>query len=221
MKHDLKIYAKGVVCAIGLLGSGYTYAVDEGNWLVRGRIINVNPNDSSSSVSTLANSGVGVDSASTVEVDFTYMIQANIGLELILGTTKHDLVGTGSIAGLNKIGEVGVLPPTLTAQYHFSPKSSTRPYAGVGLNYTMFYSEKTSSSLQGALGNTSMSLDPSFGLSAQAGLDIDIDNDWYFNLDLKYIQISTTAELDSNGTKRSVDVDINPWVIGIGVGKSF
>ena len=41
------------------------------------------------------------------------------------------------------------------------------------------------------------------------------------NLDLKYINISTTAHLDSTGTQRTVDVDINPWVLGIGIGKAF
>jgi outer membrane protein len=211
----------GLVTALTFLLTGNAFSASAGDFLVRGRIINVSPNDDSSVVSTLAGTGVGVESQATIEVDFTYMLESNIGLELILATTKHDLTGKDGISGLGTIGEVGVLPPTLTAQYHFSPGATIRPYAGLGLNYTLFYSEEASSSLEGALGSTSVSLDNSFGLAAQAGVDIDLNKDWYLNLDLKYIQIDTTATLDSGGTKRSVDVDINPWVMGVGIGKTF
>jgi outer membrane protein len=216
-----KMLVTGFMLTAAVTASSQASANDQGDLLVRGRIINVNPNDSSGTVSTIPGSGVKVDSATTLELDFTYMIRPNIGLELILATTKHDIKGDGTIGALDKVGETGVLPPTLTAQYHFAPKATIRPYAGIGVNYTLFYSEKASSSLEGALGSTSVSLDNSFGLAAQAGVDVDINKDWFLNLDLKYINISTTAELNSGGTTRSVDVDINPWVIGIGVGKTF
>ena len=215
MQSNHKILITGLVlAATTLAASNNACANDQGDFLVRGRLINVNPNDSSSAVSGIADSGVTVDSKSTVELDFTYMVKPNIGLELILATTKHDIKGDGSISALGKIGETGVLPPTLTAQYHFAPKASVRPYAGVGINYTLFYSAKTA----GALAGSSLSLDNSFGLAAQAGVDIDINKEWFMNLDMKYISIKTTATIDSN---TSVDVDINPWVLGIGIGKKF
>lgn len=219
--YKYKTVIAGLMLAATTVASHAAFANDQGDLLVRGRIINVNPNDSSGAVSTIGGSGVTVDGKSTVELDFTYMVRPNIGLELILATTKHDIKGDGTISALGKVGETGVLPPTLTAQYHFAPKASIRPYAGLGINYTLFYGAKTSSSLDGALGSTSISLDNSFGLAAQAGVDIDINKDWFMNLDLKYINISTTAHLDSTGTQRTVDVDINPWVLGIGIGKAF
>lgn len=211
-----------ILAATTMVTSNNACAANQGDLLVRGRLINVKPNDSSGRVTGIAGSGVSVDGKSTVELDFTYMLKPNIGLELILATTKHDIKATGSISGLGKVAETGVLPPTLTAQYHFNPTASIRPYAGLGINYTLFYSAKTTSSLDTALGgSTSISLDNSFGLAAQAGVDIDINQDWFMNLDLKYINISTTANLDTGGTTRSVDVDINPWVIGLGIGKTF
>ena len=204
-----------------LLSAGPALALEKGDLLVRGRLIHVSPNDDSGEVTTLDGSGVTVDSATTLELDFTKMLTDHWGLELILGTTKHDIDAAGSIEALGNIGDTGVLPPTLTLQYHFLPDGTVRPYLGAGLNYTLFYSESSSDSLDGALGATSVSLDSSLGLAAQTGMDIGLGETWFLNFDVKYISMTTEATLNSGGTIRTVDVDINPWVFGIGVGRSF
>ena len=197
-------------------------AQEPGNWLVRGRVIHVTPNDRSGEVTTLAGSGVGVGDDTAAELDITYMLRPNWGLELILGTTQHDLTGKGTIANLGKIGKTALLPPTLTLQYHFAPKTDVRPYAGIGVNYSKFYNEKSTNSLDTGLGGpTTINLDDSWGLAAQAGVDVGLKNDWFVNFDLKYIQIETKATLVTGSTTRTVDVDINPWVFGIGIGKRF
>ena len=197
-------------------------AQEPGNWIVRGRVIHVTPNDRSGEVTTLAGSGVGVGDDTTAELDITYMLRPNWGLELILGTTQHDLTGKGTIANLGKIGKTALLPPTLTLQYHFTPKADVRPYAGIGVNYSKFYNEKSTNSLDTGLGGpTNINLDDSWGLAAQAGVDVGLKNDWFVNFDLKYIQIETKATLVTGSTTRTVDVDINPWVFGIGIGKRF
>ena len=51
------------------------------------------------------------------------MLCDNIGLEVLAATPfSHDIDATGSIAGLGKIAEVKQLPPTVSLQYHFTPK---------------------------------------------------------------------------------------------------
>jgi len=205
--------------------SGLAYTpislANPGDWLVRLRALHVSPNDDSGSVSTIPGSRVSVGSDTTAELDFTYFVTRNLGIEGILGTSQHDLYGEGSLAGLGKIAEVRTLPPTVTLQYHFQPKDTVRPYVGIGVNYTKFYSQKASKSLENTLGPTSVSLESSWGLSGQVGFDIDFNQDWFINFDAKYIRMNTTATLNSGGVIRKVDVDINPWFFGIGVGRRF
>ena len=200
-------------------------AAAAGDWQIRGRVINVSPNDDSDGDILGGNNSVSVDSATTVEVDFTYMVSPTFGLELILATTKHDVNGEGGLSAIGRIAEVGVLPPTLTAQYHFSPGQSVRPYAGAGINYTFFYDEELSRAADTAVGGSSdLDLDSSIGLALQVGVDVDINQDWFFNFDVKYIQIETEAKLSGAGIpggSDKFDVEINPWVIGLGVGTTF
>lgn len=194
----------------------------EQNWIVRGRILTVAPSDSSGAVSTLPGSAVSVDSDTTLELDITYMFTSNVGVELIFGTSQHGLRGEGSIAPLGKIAEARTLPPVLTLQYHFFPQGRlVRPYAGIGVNYTRFYDEKTSESLDAALGPTSLELDSSTGLVAQVGVDIPFNERWFINFDAKYVRMDTTARLNSSGTVRTVEVDIDPWFFGFGIGTRF
>jgi len=194
------------------------YAEEAGDWLVRGRLIHVNPNDDSSAVSGIDGSGVAVNSDSTLELDFTYFIDKHWALELILATTGHDISGNGSIAALGNVVETDVLPPTLTLQYHNYVTENARLYFGLGLNYTLFYDEKG----VGAFENADVDLDSSFGLAAQAGLDFDVSKDWFVNLDVKFVKMDTEAEIrPGDGSLLTVDADIDPWVIGLGVGRRF
>lgn len=217
----MKLHTLTILVVAGLVLFGATAHAADKNWLVRGRILNVSPNDKSGSVTGIPGSGVGVDSDTTLELDFTYLFTTNWGAELILGTSKHDLNGQGSIGTLGKIGSARTLPPTVTAVYQFTPNAAVRPYAGIGINYTRFYDANTSSSLNAALGPTTAKLDSSWGMAGQVGVDMDITKDWFINLDAKYIRMDTTIRLDSSGTTRTVNVDLNPWFFGLGIGTRF
>ncbi len=195
---------------------------EQGDWLVRLRGIVVAPTENSSAVLPgFPGGSVTVDNAIVPELDFTYFLTNNIGAELILATSPHDISGAGTLAGLGEIADVMALPPTLTLQYHFTPGAKISPYVGIGVNYTIFYSEDASTSLVGALGPTAVNLDDTVGVAFQAGVDFALNDRWFLNADVKYIQIDTTAVLNSGGTINSVDVDLDPIVAGIGVGFRF
>ena len=108
---------------------------EAGDIVVRLRAVHVSPNEDSKLGSTV-NSVLGapvmspgadlsVKSNTIPEIDFSYYITKNIAAELILAIgTRHDVSIKGDslgIVGNQPLGSVNLLPPTLTAQWHFLP----------------------------------------------------------------------------------------------------
>ncbi|HRK78881.1 MAG TPA: OmpW family outer membrane protein [Thiobacillus sp.] len=170
------------------------------NWMMRARAIQIAPDVKSSSLP-----GLDVSDEWVPEIDFTYFITPNIGVELILATARREITLNGA-----SLGKLSNLPPTLTLQYHFNPTPVIKPYVGVGLNYARFYNVDLAPGL-------SVEKD-SFGGALQAGVDIAVTKNGYINLDVKKIWIDT--DVKSNGVKLT-HLDINPWVWGIGYGFRF
>lgn len=232
MKKQLITYS---TIFASIMAATPAFAVGQGDILARARIINVAPDVNSNQVMAggaplAAPAGIDVEDATTLDVDFTYMVTDNFGVELLLAIPlTHEIKGTGNLAGVD-IGEVDVLPPALIAQYHFMPKNNIRPYAGAGINYTFFFSESTTSQFTQTIDavagpgvtSTGLDVDDEFGLVAQAGVDIDINKDWYFNADIKYIALEPSATVQVNGADTAtVDFELNPLVLGVGIGTSF
>jgi outer membrane protein len=192
-----------------------------GDVLLRARAITVAPNERSGSIlPAFPGEKVLIDNSVMPELDLTYMATDNIGFELIASTTKHHADGrSGTTGSIGRLASTWVLPPTLTVQYHFMPRSTVRPYVGAGINYTIFWNEKASSGLEDAVGRTRVHMSDSVGWAAQAGIDIDLWRKVFLNLDVKYIDIDTTARLDTAaiGTQR-VRLNVDPLVFGIGLG---
>ena len=196
----------------------------QGDVLLRLRGIMVAPNEKSGSIlPAFPGERVSVDNSIMPEVDVTYMATDHIGFELIAATTKHSASGrTGTTGGIGKLASTWVLPPTLTAQYHFVPEGKVRPYVGAGINYTLFYNEDPSTALEGAVGKTKVHMSDSFGWAAQAGVDIDLTDKVFLNLDIKYIDIDTNARLSTTAAGvQNVHVDLDPLVFGVGLGMRF
>jgi len=200
-------------------------ALEAGDILVRLRGIGVIPTANSDGIqSDLTTSGLEAQAVGVPELDFTYMVTNNIGLELILATSPHDLDFTGVQSGIGKGGTVWLLPPTLLLQYHFMADQSIRPYVGAGVNLTIAYGEDASQSLVNALGGpTNLKVDNSIGWAVQAGVDIDLDDRWFLNFDIKYVAISVDVAITTpaTSTTRTTTLDINPVIVGAGIGYRF
>jgi len=199
-------------------------AAEAGDVLVRLRAILVAPNEKSGSIlPAFPGEKVGVDNSVMPEVDVTYMATNHIGFEVIAATTKHSITGrSGTTGSIGKLASTWVLPPTVTAQYHFMPAGHIRPYIGAGINYSVFWNENASDGLEAAVGKTSVHMSDSVGWAAQAGVDVDLTKKLFLNLDVKYLDMSTKARLTTEaiGIQR-VKVDINPLVFGVGFGVRF
>lgn len=189
---------------------------EAGDFLIRARGLAVIPNeDADLSVGGSSIPGeVDLGTAYVPEIDFSYFITDNIALELIAAVTTHSVEATGTPLGDVDLGEVGLVPPTLTLQYHFWSPKRLSPYAGIGLNYTFFFVDEDGDA-------TEIDYDNSFGFALQAGVDYAVSGRWSVNVDIKKIFLSTDAEILAAGTNIEADVDVNPLIVGLGVGYRF
>lgn len=200
----------GISAAAVALPAGEA-AAEEGKspWMVRGRIIGVIPDEDSSLTPNIGS--IEAEGAVVPEIDITYFFTPNIAAELIAATSPHDmsvdLAGGGSL----DLGDVWVLPPTLLLQYHFMPDGDFRPYVGAGVNYTHLYNADDTPT-------TSVTYEGGWGWALQAGVDVPIGGNWAWNLDVKKIFVNVDATVNSAVT---ADVDLDPWVIGTGIGYRF
>lgn len=216
------MHIKYLAAAVAAAAAATPAQAEQGDWLLRGRAILVAPTEDSSGIEpTFPNDEVSVSNSFAPEVDVSYFITDHVALELIAATTKHDVGGKGGLKPIGELADAWVLPPTLTLQYHFTPKAKVRPYVGAGLNYTLFYSEDASDDLESAIGNTKVEMDDSFGYAVQAGVDVDLNEKIFLNFDVKYIDMDTKAKLTTGSLVNRVKVSIDPIVVGIGLGMRF
>lgn len=198
---------KVALCATIALSMGLTttaMAFEPGDWLLRGGATYIKPKSDNSDI-------VSVEAATSFTFNITYMMTDVWSLELLAAYPfKHDI----ELLDGTKVGSTKHLPPTFSLQYHFNPDKNFQPYVGLGLNYTTFFSEKTTGPLEGS----DLSLGDSWGLAGQIGFDYMINDDWFFNADVRYIGIDTKANLDGNSLGT---VEIDPWLFGLNVGYRF
>lgn len=228
MKKIVFVFALILGCITqGFSQEETTNVTDFKKWQVRLRGVGVVANEQS----TIGVIGGKADITNTFipELDITYFFTKNIAAELILGTTKHDVstvnsdisaIGGPTQANIN-LGSVNLLPPTLTLQYHFYPGKDNvvKPYIGAGINYTLFYNEKP--------GNTvaNVSYDNAFGIATQIGADFNLTDNFFLNIDAKYIFLKTDVTVDASNLAPNLQipakVTINPLLVGFGVGYRF
>ena len=180
-----------------------------GDILVRGGLAFVSPQTSSDNV--LGTGELEIDSNMQLGLTLSYMLTDNWGVELLSATPFSHSVST---AGLGEVAKVKHLPPTLMAQYYFGDANSkVRPYVGAGINYTTFFDEEG----RGALAGTDVSVDSSWGMAGQVGLDMAINDRWFVNASAWLIDIDT----DVHTAVGTINTSIDPVAFMFGVGYRF
>lgn len=196
------------VLAVTLALAGSQALAQETNWMVRARVVHIDPaNESAPLAGVGAADRIHVSSKTIPEIDISYFFTPNLAAELILTyPQKHDVTLDGA-----RIGSFRHLPPTLSAQYHFAPQSMLNPYLGVGVNYTRLSHVKL---LNGA-GDLESG---SWGMALQAGVDFRLDARWSLNLDVKKVNIRSDVMV---GGAKASSVKVDPVLFGVGVGYRF
>lgn len=193
---------KALLGTVVLLSAGVAntaMAVEKGDWLLRFGASNVDPKSDNHEI-------VSVDDASSLTLNLSYMFTDHLSVEVLAAYPfEHDIT-----AGGDKVASTKHLPPTVSVQYHFMPKNAFKPYVGLGVNYTTFFNTKS------VLGN--LDLGDSWGLAAEAGVDIMLGEKWFLNGSIRYIDIETKARLDGASLGK---VAIDPMVYGLHMGLKF
>ncbi|QCI10453.1 outer membrane protein OmpW [Pseudomonas putida] len=206
-------------------------AYQAGDMILRAGAITTAPNEDSGALKfdgdKVSGTKATLDSDTQLGLTFAYMLTDHIGLELLAATPfKHTVGVKGLGGGLDgKLADIKQLPPTLSLQYYpMEPTSKFQPYAGVGINYTLFFDEDLSSQRK-QQGFSNLKLQDSVGFAGQLGMDYMLTENLLVNASVWYVDIDTKASVNGptalGYSKTKVDVDVDPWVYMVGLGYKF
>lgn len=197
------------LAAVLALAATPALAQSAGSWTVGIGAHNVAPKSDNGTLTATPLGNLTMDVGSNVRPTITgeYFLQDNLGIEVLAALPfQHDI----SVAGVGKVGSTRHLPPTVSLQYHFG-QGKVKPFVGLGVNYTRFFSTKA----EGAIAGASLDLSDSWGLAAHLGVDFKVGEKGAIRLDYRKVDIDTRVKLNGAnlGTKNTVNID--PSVYGI------
>ena len=222
-KHSI---ASALVATAALCGAGAAQAQVAGEILVKVGWNKIMPKVKSDDLTapSLPGSKIDIKSASALFATVTYMITDDISVEALGGLPyKHDIIGTGSVSGVGKIGSIHQVSPTVLLQYRFlAADAPFRPYVGVGPTFAKFYGSKGSAALTAVTNPggppTTIGGDTEWGTTLEAGANYKIDKHWFIDATILKTFISTKATLS---TGQSTSAKLNPIAINASVGYTF
>ncbi len=196
-------------------------AREKGDWIIRAGSSYIDPKSDNGSIDELG-VDLEVDGTGMFTFDGTYMITDNFGIELLAALPfEHDISiddGTDSA----KVASVKHLPPTLSGVWNFNPSGKWQPYAGLGINWTIFFEESEKGLLDDL--DASLSLQNSVGLAAVFGVDVMLTERMFLNGNIRYMDIDSDVKITIPGTPDTVlktTAEIDPWVYAINIGWEF
>lgn len=211
----LVLAAAALACATPALAQTTEWqAPRAGDWIVTGRVTDVfSQADDPILTAAGAETGLHVDAGDSVmpTLGFTYFFTDHIAVEGILGTTRHEIRAQGGTTDV-AVHETWVLPPVVTLQYRPVTEGRISPYVGAGVNAMIFYGGDDENGFE-------VDIDNGFGYALQAGADIGIRGPWSLNVDVKKVWFNTDADVNDGALK--ADVDLDPWVVSVGIGRRF
>ena len=190
-------------------------AQSTGTWTIGIGAHNVAPKSNNGTLTATPLGNLRMDVGNNVRPTITaeYFLKDNLGVEVLAALPfQHDI----DVAGVGKVGSTKHLPPTVSLQYHFG-QGKVRPFVGLGLNYTTFFSTKT----EGAIDGTNLDLSNSWGLAGHVGMDFQVSEKGAIRIDYRKIDIDTDVKLNGTklGTRNTVNID--PSAYGIAYVMSF
>ena len=197
------------IAAVLALAASPVLAQSAGSWTVGVGAHNVAPKSDNGTLTAtpLGNLKMDVGNNARPTVTAEYFFTDALGLEVLAALPfQHDI----DVVGVGKVGSTKHLPPTVSLQYHFG-QGKVRPFVGVGVNYTTFFSTKT----EGAIAGTNLDLSDSWGLAGHVGIDFKVGEKGAIRVDYRRIDIDTKVKLNGANLGTNNTVNIDPSVYGI------
>ena len=204
-----------VLAAALALAASPALAQSAGQWTVGIGAHNVAPKSGNGTLTAtpLGNLKMDIGSNARPTVTAEYFLRDNLGIEVLAALPfQHDI----NVVGVGKVGSTRHLPPTVSLQYHFG-KGAVRPFVGVGVNYTTFFSTKT----EGPIAGANLDLSDSWGLAGHLGVDFKVGEKGALRIDYRRIDIDTKVKLNGANLGTSNTVSIDPAVYGIAYVMTF
>ena len=201
--------ARCTLAAALALAAMPAFAQSAGHWTVGVGAHNVAPKSDNGTLTAtpLGNLKMDVGSNARPTVTAEYFLKDNLGIEVLAALPfQHDI----DVVGVGTVGSTKHLPPTVSLQYHFG-EGKVRPFVGVGLNFTTFFSTKT----EGAIAGTDLDLSNSWGLAGHLGVDFKVSEKGAIRVDYRKIDIDTKVKLNGAKLGTSNTVNIDPSVYGV------
>lgn len=195
-----------IAIALAFGAAAPAFAQSKGDWTLGVGVHQVNPKSDNG---TLAGGTLPLDIDSDVKptITFEYFLRENLGLEVLAALPfQHDI----AVAGVGKVGSTKHLPPTVSLQYHFG-QGKVKPFVGLGVNYTRFFSTKT----EGPIAGAELELSDSWGLAGHVGIDFQVGAKGAIRVDYRRIDIDTKVKLNGANLGTSNTVNIDPSVYGV------
>lgn len=197
------------LAAVLALAATPALAQSAGSWTLGVGAHNVAPKSGNGTLTATPLGNLKMDIGSNVRPTITgeYFLKDNLGLEVLAALPfQHDI----NVVGVGQVGSTKHLPPTVSLQYHFGT-GKVKPFVGVGLNYTKFFSTKS----EGAIAGTDLELSDSWGLAGHIGVDFQVSEKAAIRVDYRKIDIDTDVKLNGANLGTNNTVNIDPSVYGV------
>jgi outer membrane protein len=188
-------------------------ALTAGAFLLRGRVVGIFPDNGNSTITRIGGY-IQVDNSVSPELDLSYFVTDHIAIEGETGVTHNTLTAEDTRIGTVAVGKVWSAPVVLVLQYHVLPHSRWNPYLGAGLAVLPYFDATPAGGLVQHL-----SVQSEVGAALQAGLDYQLSDRWYGNVDIKKLFVASYASVDDGLITSSGHV--NPLIVGVGIGYRF
>jgi outer membrane protein len=171
-----------------------------------------------------------VEDLVTLYVAYVRTLSTHFNLELAIGyppEAKTVGVGPSHVGSVPYNGQVlatarWAAPTALLNYVFFDEDRPLRPYVGLGVNYTRFYSRQSTAAGNAVTGGpTSISLPASVGPAATVGLSYRLNHRWSFYASYSASMVDSRYTANTAGMLHTTHIDFWPLAFVASAGYSF